>query len=71
LSIIASGKLQNFSREEIKKVIEDNGGKAVSSISKKTSYLLAGENIGPNKLEKAKKLNIPIITEEEFLKMIE
>jgi DNA ligase (NAD+) len=70
LSIIASGKLQNFSRDEIKKVIEDNGGKAVSSVSKKTDYLLAGENIGPNKLAKARELNIPIISEEEFLGMI-
>lgn len=70
LSIIASGKLSNFSREEIKKVIEANGGKPVSSISKKTSYLIAGENIGPNKLEKATKLGIPIISEDEFMKMI-
>jgi len=70
LSIIASGKLQNFSRDEIKKAIEENGGKAVTSISKKTSYLLAGENIGPNKLAKARELNIPIMTEEEFLGMI-
>ncbi|MCK5784909.1 MAG: NAD-dependent DNA ligase LigA, partial [Desulfobacterales bacterium] len=59
LSIIASGKLQNFSRDEIKKAIEENGGKVVSSISKKTSYLLAGENIGPNKLVKARELDIP------------
>ena len=71
LSIIASGKLSNFSREEIKQVIEENGGKPVSAISAKTSYLIAGENIGPKKLEKAEKLNIPIISEEEFLKMIE
>ena len=70
LSIIASGKLQNFSRDEIKKVIEENGGKAVTSISKKTSHLLAGDNIGPNKLAKARELDIPIITEEEFLGMI-
>lgn len=70
LNIIASGKLSNFSREEIKKVIEDNGGKPVSSISKKTSYLIAGENIGPNKLEKATKLGIPIISEDEFMQMI-
>ncbi len=70
LSIIASGKLTNFSRDEIKMVIEMNGGKAVSSISAKTNFLLAGENIGPNKLAKAEKLGIPIISEEEFLKMI-
>ncbi|HCC29096.1 MAG TPA: DNA ligase (NAD(+)) LigA, partial [Marinilabiliales bacterium] len=70
LSIIASGKLQHFSREEIKSVIEANGGKAVSSISKLTDYLLAGENIGPNKLKKATDLGIPVITEEEFIKML-
>ncbi len=70
LSIVASGKLQNFTRDEIKKTIEENGGKAVTSISKKTSYLLAGENIGPNKLAKARELDIPIISEEEFMGMI-
>ncbi len=70
LSIIASGKLLNFSREEIKQIIEDNGGKAVSSISKNTSYLIAGENIGPNKLVKATKLGIPIISENEFMEMV-
>jgi DNA ligase (NAD+) len=71
LSIIASGKLDLFSREEIKSVIESHGGKAVSSISKLTNYLLAGENIGPNKLAKAKEFGIPIITELDFMKMIE
>lgn len=70
LTIIASGKLQNFSREAIKKTIEENGGKATTSISKQTSYLLAGENIGPNKLKKALDLGIPVITEKDFLKMI-
>jgi len=70
LSIVASGKLQNYSREEIKSVIEQNGGKAASSVSKKTDYLLAGENIGPNKLAKANELGIPVISEEEFLEMI-
>jgi len=52
-------------------MIEQNGGKNVSSISKNTSYMLAGNNIGPSKLEKAEKLNIPIISEDEFLKMID
>ena len=52
-------------------MIEQNGGKNVSSISKNTNYLLAGNNIGPSKLEKAKKLNIPIISEDEFLRMID
>lgn len=70
LSIIASGKLEHFSRDEINKAIEDNGGKPVTSVSSKTDYLIAGENIGPNKLAKAKELGIPIITENEFLAMI-
>ena len=68
--IVASGKLQNYSREEIKNCIEQNGGKAASSVSKKTDFLLAGENIGPNKLAKANELGIPIISEEEFMEMI-
>jgi DNA ligase (NAD+) len=70
-TFVASGRLEHFSREEIKEVIESHGGKAASSVSTKTDYLLAGENIGPNKLEKAKELGIPIISEEEFLRMIE
>ena len=69
-TIVASGKLQNFSREEIKNCIEENGGKAASSVSKKTDFLLAGENIGPNKLAKANELGIPVISEEEFMEMI-
>ncbi len=69
-TIVASGKLANFSREEIKTLIMENGGKPASSVSKKTDFLLAGENIGPNKLAKAKELGIPVITEEEFLNMI-
>ncbi|MBN1822193.1 MAG: NAD-dependent DNA ligase LigA, partial [Prolixibacteraceae bacterium] len=71
LNIIISGTFKNFSREQIKEAIEQNGGKNVSSISKKTSYLIAGDNIGPSKLEKAISLNIPIINEEEFLKLLE
>ncbi|MCD4730620.1 MAG: NAD-dependent DNA ligase LigA, partial [Bacteroidales bacterium] len=69
--IVASGKLENFSREEIKQVIEQHGGKPASSVSKKTDYLLAGENIGPNKLAKANELGIQIIDESAFLEMIE
>ena len=69
-TIVASGKLNNYSREEIKQVILENGGKPASSVSKKTDFLLAGENIGPNKLAKAKELGIPVINEEEFLRMI-
>jgi DNA ligase (NAD+) len=71
LSIIISGTFEKNSREDLKKMIEQNGGKNVSSVSKNTSYMLAGNNIGPSKLEKAEKLNIPIITEDEFLKMID
>lgn len=71
LSIIISGTFEKNSRDDLKKMIEQNGGKNVSSISKNTSYLLAGNNIGPSKLEKAEKLEIPIISEDDFLKMIE
>jgi len=59
-----------FSREEIKNLIEQHGGKNVSSISSKTDYLIAGSTMGPSKLAKAKELNIAILTEEEFLKII-
>jgi len=71
LQIIISGTFEKNSRDDLKKMIEQNGGKNVSSISKNTSYMLAGANVGPSKLEKVQKLNIPIISEEEFLKMIE
>lgn len=71
LSIIISGTFEKNSRDDLKKMIEQNGGKNVSSISKNTNYLLAGSNIGPSKLENAKKLNIPIISEDDFLKMID
>jgi DNA ligase (NAD+) len=70
LSIIISGTFENHSRDELKKMIEQNGGKNVGSISKKTNYLLAGKNIGPAKLEKVKKLLIPIISEDDFLDMV-
>ncbi|MDD3859580.1 MAG: NAD-dependent DNA ligase LigA [Bacteroidales bacterium] len=70
LSIIISGTFSKYSREEIKELIEKHGGKNVTSISKNTDYLLAGENIGPSKLEKAKTLKIKIITEDEFISMI-
>ena len=71
LSIIISGTFEKYSRDELKNMIEQNGGKNAGSISKKTNYLIAGENMGPSKLEKAARLGIPIITEEDFLKMIE
>ncbi|MEZ5103065.1 MAG: NAD-dependent DNA ligase LigA [Draconibacterium sp.] len=71
LSIIISGTFEKYSRDELKNMIEQNGGKNVGSISNKTSYMLAGSNIGPSKLEKATKLGIPIISEDDFLKMLE
>ena len=67
---VVSGIFVNFSRDEIKKTIEDHGGKNASSVSLKTTYLLAGENTGPEKLKKAKSLGIPLISESEFQKMI-
>ncbi|MBE6275290.1 MAG: NAD-dependent DNA ligase LigA [Bacteroides sp.] len=70
-SIVISGVFAHHSRDEYKEIIEKNGGKNVGSISKKTSFILAGENMGPSKLEKAGKLGIPIVGEDDFLKMIE
>lgn len=70
LSIVISGTFSRHSRDEYKELIELHGGKNVGSISKKTSAILAGENMGPSKLEKAQKLGIPLWTEEEFLKKI-
>lgn len=70
-SIVISGVFTCHSRDEYKKMIEANGGKNVGSISKKTDFVLAGENMGPAKLEKATKLGIAILSEDDFLKMIE
>jgi DNA ligase (NAD+) len=70
LNIVISGTFENHSRDELKNMIEQNGGKNVGSISKKTNYILAGENMGPSKLEKAGILGIPIISEDDFLKML-
>lgn len=70
LSILISGVFTHHSRDEYKAIIEQHGGKNVGSISKKTSFILAGENMGPSKLEKATKLGIPLVNEEEFLKRI-
>jgi DNA ligase (NAD+) len=69
-SFVISGVFSRHSRDEYKALIDKNGGKNVGSISKKTDYVLAGENMGPAKLEKAQKLGIPIIDENEFLAMI-
>ena len=70
-SIVISGVFVHHSRDEYKVLIERHGGKNVGSISGKTSFILAGDNMGPSKLQKAEKLGIPIVTEEDFLKMIE
>ncbi len=69
-TFIISGVFEKYSRDELKDIIEQNGGKIVSSISAKLNYLVAGDNMGPSKLEKATKLNIPIISDEELLGMI-
>ena len=70
-SIVISGVFQHHSRDEYKQLIEQNGGKNVGSISSKTSFILAGDNMGPSKLQKAEKLGIRIVNEDEFLAMIE
>ena len=69
-TFVVSGVFSKFSRDDLKKAIEDNAGKVGSSISTKTDYVVAGDNMGPAKLEKANKLNIPILSEDDFLKMI-
>ncbi len=67
---VVSGVFEKFSRDELKKAIEDNGGKVGSSISAKTNYVVAGENMGPAKLEKANQLGIAIISETDFEALI-
>ena len=69
-TFVVSGVFEKFSRDELKKAIEDNGGKVGSSISSKTDFVVAGENMGPAKLEKANQLKIAIISETDFLAMI-
>ncbi|MBO9585194.1 MAG: NAD-dependent DNA ligase LigA [Flavobacterium sp.] len=66
-TFVVSGVFSQFSRDELKKAIEDNGGKVGSSISAKTDFVVAGDNMGPAKLEKATKLNITILSEEDFI----
>ena len=70
MSIVISGTFEHHSRDEYKELIEQNGGKNVGSVSKKTSFILAGENMGPEKRKKAEELGIPLKSEEEFLQMI-
>ena len=69
-SVVISGVFQHHSRDEYKALIEQHGGKNVGSISAKTSFVLAGDNMGPAKLEKAQKLGIRIMSEDEFLSLI-
>ena len=71
LSFVISGVFEKHSRDELKKMIENNGGKNVGSISKKTSYLLRGDNMGPSKLAKAEKLEVQMISEDDFLEMVQ
>jgi DNA ligase (NAD+) len=70
ITFVVSGVFELFSRDDLKKSIEDNGGKVGSSISAKTDYVIAGDNMGPAKLEKANQLGIPIISEHDFVDMI-
>lgn len=69
-TVVISGTFTLHSRDEYKTLIEQHGGKNTASVSAKTTYLLAGENMGPAKLEKATKLGIKIISEDEFLQLI-
>ena len=69
-SIVISGVFAHHSRDEYKELIEKHGGKNVGSISSKTSFILAGDNMGPSKLEKAQKLGVKIMSEDEFLALL-
>lgn len=69
-SFVVSGVFHSFSRDELKAIIESNGGKNVGSISKKTDYVVAGDNMGPSKLQKATELSIPILSEDEFIALL-
>ena len=70
MSIVISGVFEMYSRDELKKIIEQHGGKNVGSISKKTTFVVAGQNMGPSKLKKAESLNVPLLSEDEFIKKI-
>ena len=70
MTIVLSGTFEN-SRDDLKRIIEENGGKNGSSVSKNTTYFLQGDNCGPSKMEKVNELNIPIISEEDLFKMIQ
>ncbi|WP_289030571.1 NAD-dependent DNA ligase LigA [uncultured Algoriphagus sp.] len=68
--ILASGKLENFKRDEIKDFVQAHGGQYISAVSKNLDFIIEGEGMGPSKKEKAEKLGVPMISEEEFLKMV-
>ncbi len=69
-TFVVSGVFESFSRTELKKLIEDHGGKVASSISSKTTYVVAGENMGPSKRTKADNVGVPIISEADFIAML-
>ncbi|RYF50562.1 MAG: NAD-dependent DNA ligase LigA, partial [Cytophagaceae bacterium] len=69
-TFLYTGTFENLSREELESRIEANGGRLLSGISKKLNYLIVGENAGPSKVEKARKLNVPMIGEDEFMAML-
>ena len=69
-TFVISGVFEDYSREELKELIESNGGKILSGISAKLNYLVAGDNMGPSKLEKAKKLNVPLISQDDLLELL-
>ena len=69
-SIVISGTFSKHSRDEYKTIIEKNGGKNVGSVSAKTSFILAGENMGPEKLKKAQSLGVKLVNEDEFIAML-
>ena len=70
-TFVVSGVFESMGRTELKKLIEDNGGKVASSVSSKTSYLVAGDKMGPSKRTKAEQLGVPIISEHDFLGLLE
>jgi DNA ligase (NAD+) len=70
MSVVVSGVFQEFSRDELKSLIEEHGGKNVSGISKSTSYVVAGDKMGPSKKNKAEKLGVNVITEKEFISLL-
>lgn len=71
MKFVITGVFQKFYREELKKSIKDSGGKVMTSISGKTNFIVAGENMGPSKLAKAETLGVPIISESDYLKLLE